>query len=340
MGAKSSAPKTPDYSSLAIQQAGLDKQNAIDLTKMNRINQVDPYGQTTFETTYTPEQQENIRRAQVQYDQYLNDPRYQSGSGAMAQREKFRQDLENAKNQQGTTTQRTTLSPAQQRLLEQQQALQSTQNDRISQLLASFETPTLAAGDMGPQRTLKEADQNNIQSLLYGQITKQYDDRFARQNEARKAELANQGFLAGSEGFNQSNNDFATERNSAYQDAATQAALSSYDQLNKERALNQSEYNTLSTDDINRFQAITSNNLNKYNSQMGFLSQLLGGVQGPTTPNYPAFAQATPYQSADVMGAAQAGYQGNLNSSNAKNAAAGQNMATVGTLASAAVVAF
>lgn len=445
------APKTPDYTSAAIAQGQSDKEIAQYLTQANRVNQVDPYGQTTWTQSMTPEQQQaktDATNALAQYTAAAASKGWDRWQPAEVAKQKA---LLQAKiDQQGNNwTQTTTLTPEQQKLLNQQQFIGSMQNDRIANLIATTGDPTaptlgaqrqlaqydlaperqlqqrtldiaqmapqrtLDIAQMGPQRTLKEADQNNIQDLLYGQITKQYGDRFAKEEAAQRAQLANQGFQAGSEGFNTSLNDFTREKNSAYQDAATQAALSSYDQLNKERGLNQSEYgllsaddlnrfnsqqganlgnyNALSADDLNRFQAqttanlgnygaltandldqftalsnndlsrygalnanalnqfsaLSSDDLNRYNSQLGqyntdkgFLAQLLGGVAGPTNPQYQPYAQATPYQAPDLLGAMQGQYQGNLNKTNAKNASNSQNMQTAGTIASAAAVAF
>lgn len=357
----SKAPKTPDYTGAAIAQGQADRQTAIDLTNMNRVNQVDPYGQTTWSQNLNPADVAGKAAAQARLDDYNRqvaaNPRWAQDL-IVKDRAKFQSDVDSYGNKPGAWTQTTTLTPAQQALLEQQQGLQGQQNSRIQDLLTNFQTPTLGAQrtlapqrDLGPQRQLKEANQNDIQNLLYGQITKQYGDRFAKDEAAQRASLANQGFQMGSEGYQNTLNDLSKSQNSAYQDAATQAALSSYDQMNTERGLNQSEYSTLAGDDLNRFSALSaddlnrfgaqsSDDLNRYNSQMGFLSQLLGGVQGPTTPSYQPYAQATQYQSPDLMGAMQGTYQGDLNKTNAQNAGKSNTMATVGTLAAAAAVAF
>lgn len=354
----SKAPKTPDYTGAAREQAAADKDIAQYLTQANRPNQVDPYGQTTWSQTEDPSKL-------AAYNQRVSslEAQHQAAKASRNSAEEkrtydeiqklYRERPENT----NIWTQTTTFTPEQQALLNQQQQLQGQQNTRLSELLGSFQTPTLGAQrELGPQRTiqdrqLKEADRNNIQDLLYGQITKQYGDRFAKEEASQRAQLANQGFQMGSEGFQNTLNDFTREKNSAYQDAAVQAALSSYDQMNQERALNQSEYNTLtnadlnkfsalSSDDLNRFGALSGDDLNRYNTQMGYLSQLLGGVQGPTGPQFQPYAQATQYQGADLVGALSGQYQGKLNASNAQNAGRGQTIGAIGGLASAAAVAF
>lgn len=372
----SKAPKTPDYTGAAREQAKSDKEIAQYLTQANRVTQIDPYGQTTWTQSANPDTaalQAQLNDLFAQGAQDVTRKGYnQAAATAAAKRQK---ELEAQIAQSGGATrwtQTTTLSPEQQKLLEQQQSLQGMQNSRIQELIQSMQSPTLGAQRDLPQRelaaqrtiqdrTLKEADQNNIQSLLYGQITKQYGDRFARDEAAQRASLANQGFQMGSEGFQSTLNDFTRQKNSAYEDAAVQAALASYDQMNQERALNQSEYSTLTgadlskfgalsaddlnrfsaqtTDDLNRFNALSGDDLNRYNTQMGYLSQLLGGVQGPTTPQYQPYAQATQYQGADLVGALSGQYQGNLNRSNAQNAGRGQTIDAIGGLGGLGITA-
>lgn len=307
------APKAPDYAALASQQAQLDRQAANQTTNANRVNQIDPYGQTVWSQVgaggraLTPEdlqwqKQDALRQLTERHNAA-------KASGNVAEETRTYNLIQSGDYGPGSSsdsgdgsrwTQTTTLTP-------ERQAILDKQNARISELLTNFQTPSL-----------KEASQNDIQNLLYGRLTQDYDKRFAQDEAAQRAQLANQGFQLGSEGYNTTLNDFTTQKNRAYGDAATQAALSSYDQLNKERSLNQSEYG----------------------QQMGYLSQLLGGAQAYSPPSYQPFAQATPYQSADQLGAAQAGYQANVGNTNAKNAQKGQTAGTVGTIATAAAVAF
>lgn len=337
MGSSAKAPKTPDYSALAKQQAQSDKDIAMYLTQANRPNQSDPYGQTTWTQEETPEYLKALGVAQQYERSMAANPQWDSAQ-AQAQLKQY-QDAANNLKGQGKWTQTTTYTPEQQALLNQQQQLQGMQNSKIMEMLGSFQTPTLQSRDLPAQRQLKEADYNNINELLYGQLTRDFGDRFAREEAANKANLANMGFQMGSEGYQNALSDFNKQKNDAYLDAQTQAALSSYDQMNKERALNQSEYGMLSSDDLNRWSALTSNDLNNYNSQMSVLSQLLGGGQGPTGVQFPGFAQATQYQSPDLLGAAQASYNGNLNQTNASNASRGQLLGTLGTLGAAGITA-
>jgi hypothetical protein len=307
MGASAKTPPTPDYTGVAKIQGQNDQQIAQYLTQANRPNQTDPYGQTTWTQTYSPEQQIAIHNAQSQYDQYLNDPRYQQGDEAMAQRAQFKSDLDNAKAG-GQWNQSTTFTPQQQQLLDQQQALKNQQNARVGQLIQSYQTPTL-----------QQASQSDIANQMYRMLTQNYDQQFTKDEASQRAQLANQGFQQGSEGYNNALRDFFNAKNQAYGNAGYQSQLAGYNQMNTEN----------------------SQNLNNYNTQMGYLSQLLGGVQGPTLnqPQYPGFAPATQYQSPDLLGALSGQYKANLNGTNAQNAASGQNMQTIGQIGTMAAMA-
>lgn len=309
----SSAPKTPDYTGTAIAQAAADKQMAQYTTQANRVNQIDPYGQTiwTQGSASTPQQQADLAKAQQDLVNYKTSAAQQGWDkyqpAEVAKQEQLIQDRIDAANGSNQWTQTTSLNPQQQALLDQQTAIQGTQNSRISDLLKTFQTPTL-----------QQANHNDIADLLYSQATNNLDKRFATDEAATRASLANQGFQQGSEGYNNSLNDFNISKNNTYQQAQTAASLGGYQQMNAEN----------------------SQNLENYNSQMGYLSSLLGGVQGPTNPTYPSFAPATGSQSADLTGAQQATYQGNLNASNAKNAQNSQTLGAVGTVATVAAIAF
>lgn len=280
----SKAPKTPDYTGAAIAQGESDRSTAEYLTNANRVNQIDPYGQTTWSRTPS----DNTPVLQMNYDELKN--RIATTPNApkewSSQLAALQNDLEGSQR----WTQTTSLSPAQQALLTQQESIKGLQNTRTQDLLKTFNP---SEGDIGDN--------------IYKSITSRYDDRFAKDEAATRAALANQGFQTGSEGFNNSLTDFNRSKNDAYGDAAVQSKIAG---------------------------------LNQYNTEMGYLGQLLGGVQGPTNPQYQPYAQATSYQSPDLLGAMQGQYQGDLNQTNAQNASRSQTIGAVGTIASAAAIAF
>lgn len=282
------APKTPDYTSAAIAQGQSDRETAQYLTNANRVNQVDPYGQTTWSQSQDPDIIAKLQAYAEQDDQNVNKPGYTQAKATEAANNIKALEAQLANGSRWTQT--TTLSPEQQALLTQQTGIQTQQNNRISDLLKTYNP---SQGDIGNQ--------------IYQQMTNRYDDRFAKDEAAQKTELANQGFQQGSEGYQNTLNTFNQNKNDAYKDAATSASIAGYGQ---------------------------------YNTEMNYLAQLLGGVQGPTTPQYQPYSQATPYQSPDLLGAMQGQYQGDLNQTNAQNASRSQTLGTVGTIATAAAIAF
>lgn len=191
-----------------------------------------------------------------------------------------------------------TLSPRQQYLVTQQEDIGKLQNENLWKAINALGTPTF-----------KQASVNDIGELMYGQITKDYDRRFAQDEAAQRAQLANQGFQMGSEGYQNTLRDFTEAKNRAYEDAAVQSRLASYDQYNTERGQNLAEYTNL--------------------------MQILRGQPGVGPTGAPP--QGDPNAPLDAMGMQ---YQADLNRSNAANAGRGQMLGTVGTLATAAAVAF
>jgi len=323
MGASAATPPTPDYTGAAIQQGKANKDIAQYLTAANRPNQVDPYGQTTWTTV--PDQAK-VAAAENAYNLYNNSAEGQNATDNGAKLDQLRSAYYSAQGGEGgTTTQKTTFTPEQQSLLNQQQQLKGTQNDRISQLLANFKVPTLAQTP-----ALQNATQSDLANQMYQQSTQNYNQQFTRDEASQRQQLANQGFAQGSEGYNNAMNDFFRQKNQAYADANQRAQIAGYGQMNTQNQLN-----------LNNYIAQHSANLGDYNTQMGYLSQLLGGVQGPQSnqPTYPGFAPATQYSAPDLMGAMSGQYQSNLNGTNAQNAANGSNMATLGTLGTIAAMA-
>lgn len=105
-----------------------------------------------------------------------------------------------------TYTATTTLSPEQQAILDQNQGAQfnlaSLANER-SDFLRDYLPGTEAATDQ-------------IDSKLYDLGSKRLDPRFAREEEAVRSRLANQGIVAGSEAYNRELDQFGQTKNDAY----------------------------------------------------------------------------------------------------------------------------
>src|SRR6478752_4009705 len=137
----SKAPKTPDYTGAAIEQGRQDQQIAQYLTNANRPNQIDPYGQVTWNQEESPEYL-NAKAELANYQQSVaNHPEW--APDLIAQDMAKIQAKVDAAKGNGKWTQTTTYTPEQQKMLEQQQQLQGMQNSRIQELLASVQTPSV-----------------------------------------------------------------------------------------------------------------------------------------------------------------------------------------------------
>ena len=105
-----------------------------------------------------------------------------------------------------TTTATTTLNPQQQATLDQSQGAQfnlaSLANERSDFLK-----------DYLPQ---SEAATDQIDAKLYDLGSKRLDPRFAQDEEAMRARLANQGIVAGSDAYNKELGQFNQSKNDAY----------------------------------------------------------------------------------------------------------------------------
>lgn len=202
---------------------------------------------------------------------------------------------ESGRDSQGnpTWTATTSLSPEQQQILDYQNqtslGLGSIQNqglDYVKNMLSEpFDTSKLPAEMINAGQTAQDA------------IMSRLNPTFDKRQAALETQLANQGIARGTEAFTNAQTDLNNARNDAYTQAALQGM--GVGQQARQQALQEQSF--LRNEPINTLNAVRSG------------SQ----VQGPSFVSVPQ--QATT-QGADLMGAAQAGYQGQLAASNAQNA--------------------
>jgi hypothetical protein len=205
-------PKAPDYVGVAREQ-GNQNLNAIRAgAALNRVNQTNPYGSTTY--TVDP----------TNPDSY---------------------------------TQTTTLSPEQQRLLDQSQGLQYNQgqaagsrldqvnnqgefnldglpsqvtNVKGSNFKSDINSPSVAQTSVDLSKVSKipglddySADRQRVEDSYYDRSAKRLDQQFGRREDQSRTQLLNQGLTEGSEGWNNAMKDLANERQDAYGDARDRA---------------------------------------------------------------------------------------------------------------------
>lgn len=331
----SKAPPAPDPWVVAAAQTEQNQASAAFNAALNRINTYTPLGSQTYRQTGT----DPTTGAPI-YEQYIN------------------------------------LSPEQQALYNQQtrQSLNlGNVGDRlISQARDAYGQPIDAAGLpslRGDANLTRSLDTSGLPGLpgagdlegfrrqqsdaLYDRNTAYLDRQFGRDEEAMRTRLANQGIVEGSEAYRNAVDDFSRGKEMAYRQArnesivgggeeaermfgigsqsrgqlygealsganfGNQAALSEADLSNAARSQGLSETFAMRNQPINELNAIR--NLSQVQ-----MPQFSGGGQFGTNP-------------ADIAGAIQNQYQGQLDAANARNASRNQQWATgLGALGSLA----
>ncbi|MCZ4089327.1 tail fiber domain-containing protein [Sinorhizobium psoraleae] len=187
-----STPKAPDPQQTANAQAGMNRDTAITQQQLNMVDQQGPYGSLT----YTQSGTNKFKNAQ---GQWVETPKY---------------------------TATTTLSPEQQKILEQTQAanlnLGTIANERSSFLKDYLAKPF----DVNAQTEAK----------LYDLGSKRLDPRFAEQQEALRTQLINSGIRPGSAAYTSALRDFEANRNDAYNQLALTGRQQAFQEASYERA--------------------------------------------------------------------------------------------------------
>lgn len=198
-----------------------------------------------------------------------------------------------------SVTQNITLSPDQQRLYDQN----IQQSIGLSNLATQLQG---RVGDTLNQPTPGSADfataEKNAQDAYYKNQTQYLDPQWNQSKTALDSQLQNQGIMAGSDAYNQAENNFSLQKQSAYDTAQNNAIL--------QGPQNAQQLFALST-------AARNQPLTEFNA-------LRTGAQ-PQMPTFNA-NQPTNVAPTNVLGAYNTAYQGNLNSYNQQ--VAGQNSFT------------
>ena len=292
MASTPAAPAPPDYAAAAQQTAAGNASQAQVAQYGSMTNQVTPYG--TIDYT----------RQQV---------------GTTAQGDPLNQ-----------WTQTMKLSPAQQALYNQNQAINAQLGDiaqtGVGQVQNSIENPL----DFSQNQALQTPGQIQQQAsnAAYQNATQYLDPQFKQSNAQLANQLANQGITQGSEAYNNAMLNAGNAQQQAYESARNQAYLQGqqgaqqqYAQGLGTRQQQIAEQQVLRQDPLNTLNAIRSG------QQMQVAQMPQVGVSNP------AALQAT--QGPDMLGAVTAQGQYNQGLYNAQSAAASQqNAATIGAAGS------
>lgn len=193
---KPKAPPAPDYAGLAQQQGIENRDSAQFNTTINRANQYTPYGSLTWET-----------RAGA-------DPH-----NPMA----------------GDWTQRMTLSPEQQALLDSQnrvsQNLANTAEAGLNRVGAAMATPFDMSRFGDPQVVADDASRRRVEEALMSRLQPQFD----RDNQALRTRLAQSGITVGSQAWN----DEMARADRGLTDARMQAVMAGGQEESRQAQLSQ-----------------------------------------------------------------------------------------------------
>lgn len=333
-GGKGDAPDAPDYAGAAQATAAGNLAAAKYTTQANRPNQYTPWGSIEWSNDRQFNQSaynaalENYNRqlaqknasnaatsdpsnwnnesGQMQWNGPGNEPSF---SGSQVPVAPNMSDFYTGGN---NWTQTVKLSPEMQALLDQQNKLQmglfDAQNaaaGRVNETMGQgFDMSQLPSAGSVYDPTLAT---NNAADLIMQRMNPDLD----RQQEALRAQLANQGITQGSAAYNTAMGQFGQQRNDALAQAQLQGIGLGMQQQGMQFGQSQQA----------RQQAMSEQAFLR-NLPLNELNALRTGNQ-VSMPQFPGFAQQATTGGADMLGAANAGYQAQLGAYNADQAASG-----------------
>jgi hypothetical protein len=311
------APKAPDYTKLAQQQAALQGQLIDQTTLANRVNQYTPFGSLEFtrsggsptfdQAGYDKAMRDYNQRVSAssraqsgplhafwQIDQMYNKNSpygsasanagaYGGGVGAAPTREQFMRGGSTSGQWSATTK----LSPEMQAILNQNIASKGESYKQLMTSLGNINNNNLPLAPVNAGETAQDA------------ILRRVNPQLNIQEDQLRTRLVNQGLRPGTEAWNREYELFGRQRN----DAVSQAALAGINVGNEARARALSE------------QGIPINLINAYLSG--------GQAQMPQFQNY---AQQANQSAPDLLGAGQSQYNAGLNAYNASQAQGANTM--------------
>lgn len=210
-----SSPKAPDPDKTAAAQAGMNRDTAITQSQLNMVDQQSPYGSLTYNQTGT-------NRFQDSKGRWIETPKY---------------------------TATTTLSPEQQKILDQTQAanlnLGTIANERSAFLKDYLSKPF----DVNAETEKK----------LYDLGAARLNPRFEQQMEQQRTQLINSGIRPGTAAYTAAMRDFEANRNDAYNQLALTGRQQAFNEASYERSQPLNEIGALlSGSQVQQFQPINT----------------------------------------------------------------------------------
>lgn len=193
------------------------------------------------------------------------------------------------------------LSPAEQAALEAQQRIGASRSGIAESLLGDVarEQGPLDLSGL-PGLDTGEAAREKAYEATYGRMSSRLDPQWDRREQQLRAQLMSQGLKPGDESYDTQMSQFNRDRTDAYQTAQESAT-----QLGEQAAAGSFQRG------LGGRQQALGELLQKRGWSLNEVNALLGGQQ-IQMPQFPGFAQAGAGQAPNYLGAAQAGYQGQL----------------------------
>lgn len=201
---KTDAPKAPNYTKLANQQAQAQMDLARYTTNANRVNQFTPYGSLTYSSTPTF----NESAYNMALSQYNELPEAQRRKTAAPTKSQYTNDIWTAKQE---------LSPEQQALLEQTQGLSSGKLGYAQDLLNKA-----AAGQGGVDMSTLPSYGINPGETYSDAIMRRLQPQQAQAKESFDAQMANQGVVPGTAAYDNAYRNFQQGQNDLMTSAIVQ----------------------------------------------------------------------------------------------------------------------
>jgi len=305
---KSDAPPPPDYTAAAQATAAGNLEAAKYAAQANRVNQITPYGNLTYTQSGGGVNQTAYDQAMQDYNKQLsayNNQSKSNSSNPLSPTYNYQEKINKptapsikdytTDSNQWTATQ--TLTPAQQKILEQNQGLSSGLLNTAQQGL------DYASGIMSkPGIDMSKLPQVGINpgETYSDAIMRRLAPQIAQENEMSDAALANQGIAQGTEAYNNAKRTLQMGQNDRQLGAIT-SGMGVGLQANQQ-AFGQQGYNQM--------QPINVINALRTGSQV-------------QAPSYVSVPQQATTAGPDILGATGAQYNAQLAQTNANNAASG-----------------